>query len=98
MKKMLTHGLMITAIVSAIFVAALLTPAKTDTQVQEKSAVVNIAKVDLENEIPLAAAPVDTGINMPLWWAIVSVSAVMTGLVIYMDCRDVKKNAIVKNR
>ena len=98
MKKMLTHGLMITAIVSAIFVAALLTPAKSHAKAQEQSAVVNIAKVDFENQIPLAAEPADTGVNMPLWWTIVSVSAVMTGLVIYMDCRDVKKDAVVKNR
>ena len=65
------------------------------------SSVMNIAKVDFEsrsacagatviadNEIPLAAAPAEGGINMTWWWVIVIASFVTTGIVIIESAKD----------
>ena len=100
-KKILTHGLIITAIVVSVFIAASLTADKTYAQTSKTSAVINIAKVDFENrslhsdsrmiadnEIPLAEVPSQNDINIPLWFLIVGVSALMTGFVIYEDLKD----------
>ena len=47
-KKLMTHVIMITAIVLSVFIAAALTPAKSYTKASDKTAAVNIAKVDFE--------------------------------------------------
>ncbi|MCR5589934.1 MAG: hypothetical protein K6F73_00205 [Lachnospiraceae bacterium] len=65
------------------------------------SSVMNIAKVDFEsrsayagatviadNEIPLAAAPAEGGINMTWWWMIVIASFATTGFVIIECAKD----------
>ena len=95
-KKMIRHGLMIAAIVIATFVVAALTPANTSAKANTAAVVTNIAKVDFENrtlyadatriadnEVPLAAMPEETGLNMTWWWILVSVSVATTGVVIY---------------
>ena len=92
---------MIMAVVLAVFAAAALTPAETYAKTSEVSVVNNIAKVDYENrtihadtkmiadnEIPLAAAPVETGINSSFGWLILAASAIISGLVIQDDLRD----------
>lgn len=100
-KKMITHGLVIIAIVASVFIAASFTADKTYAQTSKTSAVANIAKVDFENrslhsdskmiadeQIPLAEMPSQTDMNIPLWFLIVGVSALMTGFVIYEDLKD----------
>ena len=70
----------------------------------KSSAVINIAKVDFEartsapatkkiadNEIPLAAAPSESDINMAMWWILVAVSVTMTGIVI-IESRKEKRS------
>ena len=103
MDRKTTHGLMITAIVAAIFIAAALTPAKTYTEKSETSESVNITNTDHEStvsgtgirmisdkDVPLAATPVRAGVSSSLWLIVVAVSAVMTGIVIYEECKDGK--------
>ena len=65
------------------------------------SPVMNIAKIDYEsrtvsenkmiadNEVPLAAAPSGTGLNMTLWWIVVVSSLIITGTVI-IESRKIK--------
>ena len=85
-KKIITHGLIIAAIVISAFAAY----AKTT----EASAIANIAKIDYENrtlrtstkqiidnEIPLAAAPSETAPDMSFAWLVVAAAALMTGIV-----------------
>ena len=102
-RKMKAHELIITAIVIAVFAAAVFTaatlaPSGKDAKAQGSSVVINLAKVDFEsksqnteskviadNEIPLAEAPSETGVNMPMWWIIVAGAVLMTGIVLYED-------------
>ena len=103
-KKTIIHAIMITAVVITAFVAAALTPVKTSAGTREGSAVVNIAKVDfenrtaqkeavmiLDNEIPMAEVPAQEGINMHLWWIVVTVSAVIIGIVM-IEARKVDRS------
>lgn len=100
-RKALTHGIMIAAIVVAAFVAAALTPVRSHTDKATGLALgkiteayeINHASEETvtmisDNEIPLAASPAEAGLNMNLGWIIVSVSAVMSGIVIYEDIKD----------
>ena len=100
-RKMIIHGIMITAIVIATFIAAALTPARTYAKTSEASAVANIAKIDYENrtlrqdsrmiadnEVPLAAAPFESTMNMSMGLLILSVSAIMAGIVIFEEIKD----------
>lgn len=104
-RKMLRHGLMIAAIVIAVFAAAALTPAKTYAETTGSVTVANLAKIDYENrarlagvtmiadnEIPLAAAPSEKGFNLTLWLIVVSVSAIMSGIVIFEEYMDKRSN------
>ena len=99
-KKMITHGLVITAFVIAAFVAAAFTPSKTYAKTSEGPAVINIAKIDHENrtlhadstviadnEVPLAATPYEGGMNAAVCWAVVAASAIITGIVIFEDIK-----------
>ena len=100
-KKIITHGLIIAAIVISAFAAAALTPAKAYARTTEASAIANIAKIDYENrtlrtstkqiidnEIPLAAAPSETAPDMSFAWLVVAAAALMTGIVIFEDLKD----------
>ena len=100
-KKNLMHVLMIAAIVASTFVAAMLTPIDAFAKTTESSSVINIAKVDYEsrallpeskmiadNEIPLAAAPADSNMNMTVWLILVTASVMMTGIVIFENLRE----------
>ena len=102
-KKMISHGLTITAILIAVFIAAALANRGTYSQRTETSAVINLAKVDFENrtagkglrmiadnEIPMASEPFESGVNVSLWLIVVSTAAVMTGIVICVECSDKK--------
>ena len=103
-KKTISHGLMITAIVIAAFIAAAFTPVKAYAKTSGDSPVQNIAKIDYENrtlraggtkiednEIPLAAVPYEDDSNMSIIRIIVAVSAVMSGIVIFEDLKDRRK-------
>ena len=100
-KKMTVHILMITLIMIATFIAAALTPVRTYAKTSEASAVKNIAKIDFENkanrveskaiidnEIPMAAMPFEADMNKSLGMIIISVSAIMAGIVIIEDIKD----------
>ncbi len=102
-RKVLVHAIMIAAVVVATFVAAALTPANTFAKTSASSAVINIAKVDFESrtlhvdrrviadsEMPLAQAPSNAGTGMNVEWIIVAASAVVTGIIIYIDRKDTK--------
>ncbi len=98
-KKTIIHAILIAAIVIAAFFAAALTPANTYAKTSDSSAVINIAKVDFEsrtlhadkriadNRIPMASAPLETGMNISVEWIIVAVAAVVTGFIIYVDLK-----------
>ncbi len=101
-RKMIRHGLLIVSIVIAAFFAAALTPAKTYAKTSGTPAVTNIAKVDYEsrtertaakmivdNEVPLQAAPLESGSVLPTEWIIVAAAAVVTGIIIIMDRKNV---------
>ena len=101
-RKMITHGLVITAVVFSIFVLAALTPVRSYTKTSDSLAAVSIAKIDhsmvsgtdirmiSDKEIPLAETPIE-GVNVSLWLIFVSVAAVMSGVVIYKDYKDETK-------
>lgn len=96
-KKKINHGLMITAILVAVFVAAALTPAKNTTDTDNAA----IASINLENEadetgikmiadndIPLASAPYESGMNLTAGLILVSLAAIMSGIVFFEDTRE----------
>ena len=100
-RKMIIHGIMITAIVIATFVAAALTPADTYAKTSEVAAVANIAKIDFDNrtlraggtvisdnEVPLAAVPFETDMNKAMGYIIISASAIMAAIVIIEGIKD----------
>jgi len=100
-KKMITHGLMITAILVAVFVSAAFTSEHKAKNTTESYRITNIAKVDFENNtlgtgnnmiaennIPLASAPSSIVANASVLWIIISVSALIIGIVIYEDYKD----------
>ena len=100
-KKMTVHILMITLIMAAAFIAAALTPVRTYAKTSEASAVKNIARIDFENrtnrieskaiidnEIPMAAMPFEADMHRTLGMIIISVSAIMAGIVIIEDIKD----------
>lgn len=96
-RKAISHGLKITAIIIAAFVAASLTPAKSYAKTTEASAITIVneneapdlgAKMIADNDVPLAAAPSATDNYMKIGWIIISISAVMTGIVIFEDLKE----------
>ena len=92
-KKNFTHGIIITAILVAVFVAAAITPADTNVKESQASVIENGASATYstmiaDNEVPLASSPYESGFNVPLWIAIITVSAVLTSVAIYEDCRE----------
>ena len=100
-KKIITHGIIITAIIAAVFVAAALTPAVKEAQAAEPSAIINLAKVDFENkipvagtkmiadnDIPLAATPFESSTGNSLELVLVMVSVLLTGILGFEVYRD----------
>lgn len=89
-RKSITHGLKITAIIIAAFVAASLTPARSFAKTAdiENRPVATTGKVIIDNEMPLAAEPSGTDVRMTLGWIIIAAAAVMTGIVIVEDFKD----------
>ncbi len=100
MSRKLTHGLIITVILIAVFFAAALTPAKADTASSKGSVAVNLAKVDFEsrtlgtegrmiadNDIPLASVPFETD-SSSMAMIVVAIAALVTGIVIIEECTD----------
>ncbi len=101
-KKIITHILMIAAIVTAVFAAAALTPSDTYAKTEKSSGVINIAKVDYENrtvriqskaiadnEMPLAAVPSQSGSQSGLEWVILGAVALITIVIIRENRRIV---------
>ncbi len=95
MNRKTTHGLMITAILVAVFIAAALTPVKSYKKNAPAGAPVTVASAVLsdgsvmitDNEVPLAETPFETDINMTAWLIVVTIAAVISGVVIYVDCK-----------
>ena len=99
-KKIMTHVLVITAILVSVFIAAALTGAKTYNKTESPAVTANLAKVDFENslvreggrmiadsEIPLANTPFAANTSS-VWIIVIAAAAVLTGLVIFEECRD----------
>ena len=99
-RKLITHVIIITTIVLAVFIAAALTPAGSYTKASDKTAAVNIEKVDFEarsisegksviadSQIPLAASPV-TAYPGSAWIIIAAVSVVLMGAAVYEGCKN----------
>ena len=100
-KKKITHGIIITAIIAAVFVAAALTPAVKEAKASEPSAVINLAKVDFENkipatgtkmiadnDIPLAATPFESNAGSSLEIVLIMASVLLTGILGFEVYRD----------
>ena len=100
-KKIISHGIMITAIVAFVFIAAALSSSNTHADTQKSSSVINMerstddkaevtsgVKMIPDNEVPLAATPSMPGMNIPLAILILSAAAGITGVVIYEDVKD----------
>ncbi len=95
--KKINHGIIITAILVAIFVAAALTPVKANTKADAPKGTINLAKVDFESrtlpagskviadtQVPLAAAPLtNMNADSPVWLIVMTIGAVFTGIVIF---------------
>ena len=96
-RKLISHGLKITVIIMAAFAAAALTPSRSFAKTSEASAITadhentapdTGAKMIADSDIPLAATPAGTDNYMKYGWLIISVSAIMTGIVIFDDLKD----------
>ncbi|MBR4573575.1 MAG: hypothetical protein IKO16_01580 [Lachnospiraceae bacterium] len=100
-KKTITHGLVITVIIAAVFVAAALTPAMSYAKEPVAVATVSSSQADQDdpaeksgavmindNEVPLAEAPFESGINMSWWLIVVSLSAIISAVVIFEEGKD----------
>ena len=96
--ELIITAIVIAVFAAAVFSAATFAPTEKDSKASGSSVVINLAKVDFENrsvntdnkviadnEIPLADAPSETGVNMPMWWIIVAASVLMMGVVLYED-------------
>ncbi len=106
MSRKLTHGLMITVILIAVFFAAALTPAKADATSSKGSVAANLAKVDFEsrtlgtegrmiadNDIPLASTPFESD-NASMVMIVIAIAALATGIVIIEECTDRKTRRV----
>ena len=100
-KKIITHGIIITAIIAAVFVAAALTPTVKEAKAAEPSVIKNLAKVDFENkipvsgtimiadnDIPLAATPFESSSINPFELVFVLVSVLLIGILGFEVYRD----------
>lgn len=93
-KKNILSKFVIMTIVLAVFIAAALTPARTSaayaapaTVAAEDNASLTDIRVIPDNQMPLAQAPFMDDLNITLWLIVVAVSALITGIVIFEDCR-----------
>ena len=94
-KKNILSKFVIMTIVLAVFIAAALTPARTSAAsaaaaavaVEDNTSGSGIRAIP-DNQIPLAQAPFMADLNITLWLIVVAVSALITGIVIFEDCRS----------
>lgn len=96
-KKKINHGLIITAILVAVFSAAALTPAKNTADADTPAvASINIEneagetgiKMIADNDIPLASSPYESGMDLTAGLILVSLAAIMSGIVFWEDTRE----------
>ncbi len=100
-KKMMIHGITIIAIMMAIFAAAAFTPAKADAHMTGTAAAMNLVRTDIENrvaeadgrmiadtELPLSATPFENDSKSSAMVIVLTVSAVITGIVIIEEFKD----------
>ena len=96
--ELIITAIVIAVFAIAVFSAATLAPDRKGSKATGSSVVINLAKADFENkainteskviadnEIPLAEAPAETGVNIPVWSIIVAASVLMMGIVLYED-------------
>ena len=92
-RKMITHGLVITAIMIMVFIAAALTPASSYNN-SKATTPINLAKVDFggkmiaDNEIPMAQTPSEKDNKSTLWIVVIAAAAVMSSVVIFEEIKD----------
>ncbi len=97
-KKMITHGIIITAILIAVFVTAALTGVKADKDASKAPLATSIAQIDhannnggrliAENTVPMAATPFGHANTSSILIVVVAFSAIMSGIVIYEEYKD----------
>ena len=97
-KKMINHGIIVTAILIAVFVTAAFTGVKSDKDTSKAPLATSIAQIDhannsggrmiAENTVPMAATPFGHTDTSSILIVAVAFSAIMSGIVIYEEYKD----------